>query len=170
MLQHVLVQGGLNATQATAADSCFTSLLEETRRIISSPHFGRILEACLDSATDHLLNGLRKSVFSHPAPAAATASVEEIQEAQTAGEVTSIRVTDREVIELRNTGMKVQLARMLPGFARWCQTALDGLPNELVDVSTRPHISVLAYPTYPCSGLDEFKGNVCLGGSHIYKL
>lgn len=29
---------------------------------------------------------------------------------------------------------KVRLAGMLPGLARWCHSAVEGLPNELVDV------------------------------------
>lgn len=30
---------------------------------------------------------------------------------------------------------RIRLAGLLPGLARWSQLALEGLPNELVDVS-----------------------------------
>lgn len=39
------------------------SLVEETRAVITSPDFEYVLEACLDSATLVLFEGLEKSVF-----------------------------------------------------------------------------------------------------------
>ena len=40
--------------------------------------------------------------------------------------------------------VRIRLAGLLPGLARWSQLALDGLPNELVDVS----LSLLICPLF----------------------
>ena len=65
-----------------------------------------VLERCLDSGTEVLLEGLKKNVFAG--------------EEDESGEV------------------KMRLAGMLPGLARWSALALNGLPNELVDVCPFP--------------------------------
>jgi peroxin-3 len=78
-------------------------LIAETRTILSSSDFSRVLEVCLDMATEVLFAGLEKNVFVPNEP--------------TPGE---------EVLRIR-------LAGLLPGLARWSQLALNGLPNELVD-------------------------------------
>lgn len=72
--------------------------------MISSSDFERVLEVCLDRATDVLFEGLEKGVF-----------------------IQSDTIPGEEV--------RIRLAGLLPGLARWSQLALNGLPNELVDVS-----------------------------------
>lgn len=103
-MQHVLTQGGISPWHATHHDSVFTTLLDETRLLISSPDFGRVLEVGLDNAMEVLFDGLQKNVF-----------------------VDSAEDSNQEPLKLR-------LAGLLPGLARWSHLALNGLPNELVDV------------------------------------
>lgn len=87
-------------------DAPFLALLEETRSILSSSDFAYVLEVCLDRATDILFTGLERSVFVSSEPPAVS------------GE-----------------DVRIRLAGLLPGLARWSHLALRGLPNELVDVS-----------------------------------
>lgn len=86
-------------------DLGFSALIAETRAILSSSDFSRVLEVCLDTATEVLFAGLEKNVFvpNEPAPG--------------------------------DDVLRIRLAGLLPGLARWSQLALNGLPNELVDVS-----------------------------------
>lgn len=86
-------------------DPEFSALITETRTILSSSDFSRVLEVCLDTATEVLFAGLEKNVFvpNEPAPG--------------------------------DDVHRIRLASLLPGLARWSQLALNGLPNELVDVS-----------------------------------
>lgn len=85
----------------------FDSLLDETRAIVASADFAHVLEVCLDRATEVLFANLERNVF-----------VE-----SDAGE------------SLGGGGaVRVRLAGLLPGLARWSQLAMRGLPNELVDV------------------------------------
>ncbi|PCH36826.1 hypothetical protein WOLCODRAFT_140595 [Wolfiporia cocos MD-104 SS10] len=108
MLQHVLVQGGIPARAASAPDAQFAALLAETRTYILSGSFERVLEVCLDHATDVLVSGLHRHVFA----SAAAPGIDRIDGIEESRE---------------------RLAAMLPGLARWCHLALEGLPNELVD-------------------------------------
>lgn len=88
-------------------DPGFTSLIKETRGIISSPDFASVLETCLDRATQVLFEGLERNVFVDTATAEdGTTLVEEV---------------------------RIRLAGLLPGLARWSSLALNGLPNEMVD-------------------------------------
>ena len=91
--------------QAHLDDPGFSALLEETRTILCSSDFSRVLEVCLDTATEILFAGLEKNVFvpNEPAPG--------------------------------DDVLRIRLAGLLPGLARWSQLTLNGLPNELVDVS-----------------------------------
>jgi len=84
-------------------DPEFSALITETRTILSSSDFSRVLEVCLDTATEVLFAGLEKNVFvpNEPAPG--------------------------------DDVHRIRLASLLPGLARWSQLALNGLPNELVD-------------------------------------
>lgn len=106
-LQHVLTQGGIPARIATDADPKFHSLLSETRAHLGSASFHRVLEVCLDQATEILFSGLQKHVFGSASLPSGLGDDQEVRE---------------------------RLAAMLPGLARWCHLALEGLPNELVDV------------------------------------
>lgn len=115
-LHHVLTQGGIPADIVGALDPKFESLLSEARSHIMSASFQHVLEACLDQATETLFSGLRKHVFSG-----------------TSGPL-NFEDNDEEVRE--------RLAAMLPGLARWCHLALEGLPNEMVDVCLRVSSSV----------------------------
>ena len=112
-LQHVLTQGGIPSRQAAAPDSMFQALLTETRTQLTSSNLQRVLEVCLDRATETLFDGLEKNVFFESIPVAEEGSVPGL------GLVPESRV---------------RLAGMLPGLARWCRLALEGLPNELIDV------------------------------------
>ena len=59
----------------------------------------------MDTATEVLFAGLEKNVFVPKEPAQG------------------------------DDVLRIRLAGLLPGLARWSQLALNGLPNELVDVS-----------------------------------
>lgn len=105
-LTDVLVQGGLPHDLTSIDDPSFLHLVDETRAFISSADFGRVLEKCLDQATDVLFDGLRRTLF-----------------------IDSLSSVDAANSE------KVRLAGLLPGVARWCHSAVHGTPNELVEVS-----------------------------------
>lgn len=102
---HPQPQTHLQSSLKHVQDPPFMALVEETRAIITSPDFEHVLEACLDCATAVLFEGLEKSVF-------------------VAGE----GVPAEEEVRIR-------LAGLLPGLAKWSRLTLRGLPNELVDVS-----------------------------------
>lgn len=112
MMQHILIQGGIAPALATAPphkDTTFMSLVEDTQEQLASPDFEQVLEKCLDRATQVLFDGLEKNIFD-------------------------------ETVELDEGGIivsepRIRLASLLPGLARWSHLALNGLPNELVDVS-----------------------------------
>ncbi|PIL28704.1 transporter [Ganoderma sinense ZZ0214-1] len=106
-LQHVLTQGGIPAWLATVHDPTFDAFLSETRTHVASDSFELVLEVCLDRATDVLFRGVEKHIFG---------SYHEQEDTILAGQEPRER-----------------LAAMLPGLARWCHLALEGLPNELVD-------------------------------------
>lgn len=108
-LQHVLTQGGIPSFMTAHYDPEFISLLAETHKHLLSGSFERVLEICLDRATDILFRGLEKNVFG---------SAEE----------------DPNLLPALGQEPRVRLASMLPGLARWCHLALEGLPNELIDV------------------------------------
>lgn len=102
-LQHVLTQGGIPLRSATAPDARFHQLVTETHTYLHSASCARVLEVCLDRATEVLDVGIQQHVFGR---SDATIPGEEGRE---------------------------RLAGMLPGLARWCHLALEGLPNVLVD-------------------------------------
>ncbi|PSR73243.1 hypothetical protein PHLCEN_2v10903 [Hermanssonia centrifuga] len=109
-LQHVLTQGGIPPRLAAVHDPSFLKLLEETRTQLCSGSFELVLEVCLDKATELLFNGLEKNVFGGST--------------EWDDPNSSLGLTQEP---------RVRLAGMLPGLARWCHLALQGLPNELVD-------------------------------------
>ncbi|KAF7321983.1 hypothetical protein MKEN_00720900 [Mycena kentingensis (nom. inval.)] len=119
--QHVLTQGGYASSSSpppSASDDPFTALLDETRAIITSPDFAYVFESCLDRATDVLLSSVENAVFMPTASAEAVAPGEEV---------------------------RIRLAGLLPGLARWSHLALNGLPNELVDnVLAVPQVSAFS--------------------------
>ncbi|KAF9461116.1 Peroxin-3 [Collybia nuda] len=83
----------------------FAALLAETHTTITSPDFAHVLEACLDRATGVLVAGLEREVF----------------------------VSSSDPPPAPGEPVRIRLAGMLPGLARWSERALCGLPNELVD-------------------------------------
>ncbi|KAJ6507124.1 Peroxin-3 [Mycena vitilis] len=111
--QHVLTQGGYASTSSASIShpshpavdegDPFSVLLSETREVLSSPDFAYTFEACLDRATEVLLSSVESAVFANG-------------EGAEPGEEVRIR-----------------LAGLLPGLARWSSLALNGLPNELID-------------------------------------
>lgn len=94
-------------------DPVFDALLAETRAHVASGSFELVLHACLDRATDILQAGVERSVFG------------------AGGEWDDPNAPVGPGQEPR-----VRLAGMLPALARWSQLALEGMPNELVDVSS----------------------------------
>lgn len=90
-------------------DPQFVSLLSQTQKHLLSGSFERVLEVCLDRATDVLSRGLEKNVF-------------------------GFAEEDPNALPALGQEPRVRLAGMLPGLARWCHLALESLPNELVDV------------------------------------
>ena len=134
-LHHVLTQGGISNNVANTPDPKFESLLSETRTHILSASFQHVLETCLDQATETLFSGLRKHVFG-----GATGSL---------------------TFEEQDDEVRERLAAMLPGLARWCHLALEGLPNEMVDVraSVVPNLWMLvltnAFPEFVQSQRDN---------------
>ena len=96
---------GLATPLAHLHEEPFSSLLSETREVLSSPDFARVLEVCLDYATEILLESLAKNVFEPNRDPTGT------------------------------TEPRIKLAELLPALSKWSQLALEGLPNELVDVS-----------------------------------
>lgn len=99
----------------------FDELLAQTRRYLSGPDFAHALGCALDRATEILMDGLRARVFVDSANAV---------NAPNTGEGNPDAGASSEKDEV-----KIRLAGLLPGLARWCQLALNATPNELVDVS-----------------------------------
>lgn len=87
-------------------DGPFGTLISETRKVIASTNFAIVFEECLDCATEILFENLEKNVF---------------QPSHNPGEA-------------KDDEVRVRLAGLLPALSRWSQLALNGLPNELVDV------------------------------------
>lgn len=107
-MQRILVQGGISQTSAMRASPAFDGLLEETRSLLQSPDFSIVLESCLDRATDMLFKSIKETII--------------VQGGSGANE--------------NDTPVRLMLASLLPGIARWSHLAFHGLPNELVDVRT----------------------------------
>ena len=107
----MLLQGGIQLIDTLTPDATFDAILEETRTHLASGSFDRVLEVCLDKGTDMLFSGIEKNIFAHEAG--------EWDDPNTVG---------------LSQEPKVRLAGMLPPLARWCRLALEGLPNELIDV------------------------------------
>jgi len=104
-MQHVLTQGGISPHLAAHHDPTFTSLLDETRSLLTSSDFERVLELGLDRAMEVLFDGLQKNVF----------------------------IDSNSPLDEPQDFSRMRLAGLLPGLARWSHLALNGLPNELVD-------------------------------------
>ena len=103
-------------------DPIFSSLFAQTREYLSGPDFAYALSAVLDRATCVLVDGLRAKVF-------VDSSTTNVQEGLSVN-----NPIDLTVDEARDE-VRIRLAGLLPGLARWSQLALNALPNELVDVS-----------------------------------
>ena len=91
----------------------FSNLLSETRKVLSSPDFARVLEICLDYATEILSESLAKNAFEPNRDPIGTAEP------------------------------RIKLAELLLALSKWSQLALEGLPNELVDVSCHSQSATL---------------------------
>ena len=131
-LQHVLIQGGISTRLATRHDPVFMSLLSETRAYLRSGSFEVVLDSCLDHATDILFHGLEQNVFGGPSGGWDDPNLP-LGHAQEA---------------------RVRLAGMLPGLARWGRLAMEGMPNELIEVRARAGIlrimSILTVADWCC--------------------
>jgi len=123
-------QPALNTTsppqpRAEFNDPIFSSLLSQTRAYLAGPDFAYALSAALDRATVVLVDGLRAKVF---------------VDSNTTNDPEGLSATnpiDLTVEEETKEEIKIRLAGLLPGLARWSQLALNAVPNELVDVSLR---------------------------------
>ncbi|KAG1778302.1 Peroxin-3 [Suillus placidus] len=115
---HVLAQGG---ALPQFNDPTFSSLLSQTRAYLAGPDFTYALSAALDRATVVLVEGLRAKVFVD----LNTTNVPEGLSATNPIDLTGEEETKEEI--------KIRLAGLLPGLARWSQLALNAVPNELVD-------------------------------------
>ncbi|KAF8649441.1 hypothetical protein AX16_005806 [Volvariella volvacea WC 439] len=98
-------------------DPAFLDLLTETHHIITSEEFAYVLEVLLDQATEVLVSGLDKAVFKSSGgvaipPPLASSSLSNLE-------------GEEEV--------RIRLAGLLPGLAKWSKETLEGLPNVLVD-------------------------------------
>ncbi|KAG1805787.1 Peroxin-3-domain-containing protein [Suillus subaureus] len=102
-------------------DPIFSSLLSQTRAYLAGPDFSHALSAALDRATVVLVDGLRAKVFID----SNTINVPEGLSATNPIDLTVEEETKEEI--------KIRLAGLLPGLARWSQLALNAVPNELVD-------------------------------------
>lgn len=99
-----LASGGLTSSLAHV-DPALSTLLNASRTHISSADFAIALRRCLDFGTIAMKDGLiRSGEF---------------------GEATNTSA-DNEA--------KVKLAALLPGVARWTHLALNGVPNEIIEV------------------------------------
>jgi len=116
---------------------------------LASSDFAGVLEVCLDKATEVLFEGLEKNVYGRNYAAAAAHGVGE----QVGAEVERIR-----------------LAGLLPGLARWSQLALNGLPNELVDVRSLCSRFLGAVSDYTLAENLEFAGGVVYFGDCIWEI
>jgi hypothetical protein len=95
----------------------------------------------MDQVTNALFDGLRKNVF-----------VAQNDDADVKGEV------------------RLKLAALLPGMARWSHLALNGLPNELVDVrASDSFLSAcsLIWKTV-IAGAYKLEGIRSVIGAHVY--
>ncbi|KAG2128811.1 Peroxin-3-domain-containing protein [Suillus cothurnatus] len=119
-------QPALNTTsppqpRAEFNDPIFSSLLSQTRAYLAGPDFAYALSAALDRATVVLVDGLRAKVF---------------VDSNTTNDPEGLSATnpiDLTVEEETKEEIKIRLAGLLPGLARWSQLALNAVPNELVD-------------------------------------
>ncbi|KAH6901906.1 Peroxin-3 [Coprinopsis sp. MPI-PUGE-AT-0042] len=100
-------------------DPAFLHLVHETRQTIASVDFGIVLGACLEKSVEVLFDGLGRNVFVESSPPPVVPQQ---------GGVNMFGEGEKEKEEVR-----IRLAGLLPGLARWSQLALNGMPNELVD-------------------------------------
>lgn len=105
----------------------FAALLAQTHHYLSGPDFAHALGCALDRATEVLMDGLRARVFVDSTSAVNVPNAEETQAQSRTGDLDVDANSEKDEI-------KIRLAGLLPGLARWCQLALSATPNELVDV------------------------------------
>ncbi|KAG1722114.1 Peroxin-3-domain-containing protein [Suillus paluster] len=107
--------------RAELNDPIFSSLLSQTRAYLVGPDFAYALSAALDRATGVLVDGLRAKVF---------------VDSSTTNALEGLSATDPIDLTMEEEAreeIKIRLAGLLPGLARWSQLALNAVPNELVD-------------------------------------
>ncbi|KAG2363067.1 Peroxin-3-domain-containing protein [Suillus spraguei] len=102
-------------------DPIFSSLLTQTRAYLAGLDFAYALSAALDRATVVLVDGLRAKVF-------VDSNTPNVPEGLSATNPIDLTVEEETKEEI-----KIRLAGLLPGLARWSQLALNAVPNELVD-------------------------------------
>ena len=102
----------------------------------------------MDRATEVLFEGLEKNVYGRDA-------VANVAGGEAEGNVVGVEVE------------RIRLAGLLPGLARWSQLALNGLPNELVDVRL-PFVFVLVFVLFWGVSDYTFAENLELAGGIVY--
>jgi peroxin-3 len=122
----VLLQGGIPTYQAHV-DISLREILDENLDIVARSHdFDVVFAACVDRATKALLDSLREGIFH---------------------EERVVEVFEGGIGEGGGEGKKVKLASVLPCIARWSHLAVNGNPNEVVEVrlfSLFPSLSFLS--------------------------
>ncbi|TFK21212.1 hypothetical protein FA15DRAFT_696488 [Coprinopsis marcescibilis] len=117
-----------------SGDKAFCALVDETRDVVRGVEFGVVVERCLDRAVEVLFDGLERNVFVEGGNAQGQAKGKGKGKAVDRG-ASIVEVADGQELQLQEEEeeVRIRLAGLLPGLARWSQLALDGLPNELVD-------------------------------------
>lgn len=143
----------------------FNALLAQTRHYLSGPDFAYGLGCALDRATEVLMDGLRARVFVDSASAVNVPNTEGTQARSRTGDA-EVGASSENKDEI-----KIRLAGLLPGLARWCQLALNATPNELVDVR-RISISSRACHADSEELLEHHgcEGGQCVGGHYHNRL
>ena len=98
----------------------------ELRCTAASPVFGTLLEGALERATEVMFEDVRRRVFGGGAERAEGVSGGNEERGEGGGGRTG-RSEEEE-------GERPRLANMLPELAKWAHSALNTVPNELVDV------------------------------------
>ncbi|KAF8336873.1 Peroxin-3 [Cantharellus anzutake] len=125
--EFVLLQGGLSSHDAYI-DPMLRALLDETSAFASSADFGVVLGVAIERGVEALMRNLRENVYgmgSHEGGGDYDESGRGVEE----------------------RAEKVRLAAILPGVSRWAHLAVNGIPNELVEVSGERMV------LFPLSGL-----------------
>ena len=108
----------------------------ELRCTAASPVVGALLEGALERAVEVMFEDVRRRVFGSGVDGAEGGGGGNAEGGDGEGGRTG-RSEEEE-------GEKPRLANMLPELAKWAHSALDTVPNELVDVCVFPPFCILS--------------------------